>query len=414
MKEKDPEHIGVILKQLFRDQEWEKHLEASLLLLRWQELVGSQIAQQSQPEFIKDGVLQVRVENSVWLNHLRFLGEELRRKLNEKLSPQKIKEIRFRQGPLDLDQPVPSTKVEGALRSSQTPTKSHPPLSPEQLELLERLEIALWPEFDRSAVLVIYRFELPSGTALPATVALPLPAEAGEPHAVAWQDESGNLLLAQYTRRVEGEWATVFVEAESLIGQVEYYAELGIEGDRRDFRFQWPGGPEISSLGYEIQQPIGSSAFVVSTSPAREGEGAYGLTYAYAELGQVGASETPSIELSYMKTEPLLSFDAVQPPQPQSALGQPETPTSQGSDLRALVPWVVGLGVLLLVAGLIWYVRLSRPAPTRSRSPRRPVRSGSSARDETEASPVYCHQCGTKGASSDAYCRQCGTKLRGR
>lgn len=139
MKEKDPEHIGVILKQLFRDQEWEKHLEASLLLLRWQELVGSQIAQQSQPEFIKDGVLQVRVENSVWLNHLRFLGEELRQKLNEKLSPQEIKEIRFRQGPLDLDQPVPSTTVEGTLRSQKTPTKSHPPLSPEQLELLEAI-----------------------------------------------------------------------------------------------------------------------------------------------------------------------------------------------------------------------------------------------------------------------------------
>jgi hypothetical protein len=139
LKEKDPEHIGVILKELFRDQEWEKHLKASLLLLRWQELVGSQIAKQSQPEFIKDGVLQVRVENSVWLNHLRFLGEELRQKLNEKLSPQEIKEIRFRQGSLDYDQPVPSTTVDGTLRSLKTPTKSHPPLSPEQLELLEAI-----------------------------------------------------------------------------------------------------------------------------------------------------------------------------------------------------------------------------------------------------------------------------------
>ena len=139
MEKKDPEHIGAILKQLFREQEWEKHLEASRLLLRWQELVGPKVAEQSQPEFLKDGVLQVRVENSVWLNHLRFLEQELRQKLNKKLSPQKIKEIRFRQGPLDLDQPPPSKPDEGAPESSQAPSTPLPPLSPEQQNLLETI-----------------------------------------------------------------------------------------------------------------------------------------------------------------------------------------------------------------------------------------------------------------------------------
>ncbi len=289
-----------------------------------------------------------------------------------------------------------------------------PAAGQEQMEPLQRLEVALWPEFDRAAVLVIYRFELPATTALPATLALPLPAEVGEPHAVAWQDDSGSLLVAQYERRVEGEWATIFVESESLIGQMEYYAELEVEGDQRSFNFLWPGGLEISSMGYEIQQPVGSSALVVSPTPDREGSGAYGLTYAFAELGPVDASETRSIELSYRKAQGSLSLDAVQSQQAEPALGQPEPPPSQRSDLAAIAPWVVGLGVLLVALGVIWAVRLSRPTPARTRPSEKVRRSKSSARSEMEVSPVYCHQCGTRAASSDVYCRQCGTKLRGR
>ncbi len=140
MNKKDPEHIGVILKQLFRDQEWETHLQVSLLLLRWQDLVGPQIAKQSQPEYLKDEVLQVRVENSVWLNHLRFLEEELRRKVNKKLSPQKVKEIRFRQGPLESYETATSATAEGDLQTPQTPVQTLPPLSREQRRVLETIK----------------------------------------------------------------------------------------------------------------------------------------------------------------------------------------------------------------------------------------------------------------------------------
>ncbi len=109
MQKKGPKHIGAILKQLFRERDWEENVKVSLALLRWQEIVGPQIASKSQPEFLKDGVLQVRVENSVWLSHLRFLGEELRQKLNNELSSLEINEIRFRQGPLDSFQSPPSS-----------------------------------------------------------------------------------------------------------------------------------------------------------------------------------------------------------------------------------------------------------------------------------------------------------------
>jgi predicted nucleic acid-binding Zn ribbon protein len=138
-KKRRPEHIGSILKQLFQDQKWEKNIEASLPLLRWQEIVGSQLARQTQPEFLKDGVLQVRVENSVWLNHLRFLGEELRQKLNKEMPSLEIKELRFRQGTLDKVQSKPPSTGSHATADFKKEAEPRQPLSQEQRRLLETI-----------------------------------------------------------------------------------------------------------------------------------------------------------------------------------------------------------------------------------------------------------------------------------
>ena len=138
-KKRRPEHIGSILKQLFQDQKWEKDIEASLPLLRWQEVVGSQLGRQTQPEFFKDGVLQIRVENSVWLNHLRFLGEELRQKLNKELPSLEIKELRFRQGTLDKVQSGSPSTGSHAASDPERDAGPRQPLSQEQRRLLDTI-----------------------------------------------------------------------------------------------------------------------------------------------------------------------------------------------------------------------------------------------------------------------------------
>jgi predicted nucleic acid-binding Zn ribbon protein len=138
-RKRRPEHIGSILKQLFQDQKWENNIEASLPLLRWQEIVGSQLARQTQPEFLKDGVLQVRVENSVWLNHLRYLGEELRQKLNEELPSLEIKELRFRQGTLDKVQSGSPSTDSNPASGPERDAGPRQPLNQEQRKLLETI-----------------------------------------------------------------------------------------------------------------------------------------------------------------------------------------------------------------------------------------------------------------------------------
>lgn len=140
MQKEDPEHIGSILKQLFHNSGWDNQLKASLPLLRWQDLVGLEIARQSQPEFLKDGVLQVRVENSVWLSHLRFLEGQLIQILNKKLPSLEIKEIRFRQGPLEADQQLLSSSRSETAPNMRAEVVSDRPLSPDQLKLLETVK----------------------------------------------------------------------------------------------------------------------------------------------------------------------------------------------------------------------------------------------------------------------------------
>lgn len=136
MKKEDPEHIGSILEQLFRNPKWKDKLQACVPLLRWQEIVGAKIARQSQPESLNNGVLQVRVANSVWLHHLRFLERELRHKLNKEVPSLEIKELRFRQGPLDQDKPMKSESIPKKIRGPQKHQENPTPLKAEQLRLL--------------------------------------------------------------------------------------------------------------------------------------------------------------------------------------------------------------------------------------------------------------------------------------
>jgi hypothetical protein len=137
LKKDHPEHIGSIIKELFDNPHWQSQLEISLPLLRWPDIVSPNIAGQSQPESLKNGVLTVRVENPAWLHHLRFLRDELLQRLDKQLPSSNIKEVRFRQGPLDrVEAPPPSTNSESN-SYSQKGSQPSKPLSPDQIKLLQ-------------------------------------------------------------------------------------------------------------------------------------------------------------------------------------------------------------------------------------------------------------------------------------
>ena len=58
---------------------------------------------------------------------------------------------------------------------------------------LAYLQIDLWPEYDRSEMLVILRASLAADVSLPVDVTFRSPAAAGEPNAVAVRQPDGSL-----------------------------------------------------------------------------------------------------------------------------------------------------------------------------------------------------------------------------
>lgn len=279
----------------------------------------------------------------------------------------------------------------------------------------QSVAVALWPEYDQRAMLVIYRISLPAGTALPATVRVPIPAHVGEPGAVAQEGGDGALVLADYTRQApDGDWATLTIQAESERLQVEFYDVLSMEGDLRSYVLTWPDGWPVADLIVEVQRPYGVDSLQIDPALAGERVGADGLTYFTGSLGAQDGTSEASLRLSYTASAFGLSADAlatVRPPEePAIRAAETSATTSQWLDWA---PWLVGgLGAALLVSAavLLWRTRREEAGLRRARHPSgKRKETGSSTLD---VSTVFCHSCGTAASASDDYCRRCGTRLR--
>ena len=271
---------------------------------------------------------------------------------------------------------------------------------------IEHLEVALWPEFDQPAMLVIYRFDIAPDTRLPARIALPVPAASGPPHAVAWLSDDGGLFDAIFTSTIAGDWQIIqVVQPESRSGQLEYYADIDFAGTTRSFLFDWPSEYEIGGLSYQVQEPISATDLIVRPAADGVSRGDYGLNYLTAEMGPQLADSGPVISLTYQKANPGLSIDSLQP------LGQISAPNDGQADSSNVLPWLIGAAGIALIAGGGYYFA-SRRRPAFKRVPRRRRRSTPDV--ELEVSTVYCHNCGAAAGISDVYCRRCGTQLRQR
>ena len=226
---------------------------------------------------------------------------------------------------------------------------------------LERLEIVLWPEYDRPELLVMLRGWIAEEIPVPTYVPLPMPAGVS-PSAVAKRDPSGQLLLAAHTVLDFESRREVRIATESREVRLEYYAPLTRDGATRSYVFDWPGLVALGSVAYELQQPVGAESLRVEPSPRDSRVGFDGLTYHTAELGPRAVGEGLSIELSYSKQSNVLTHSVLQPtetpPPPAPTVAPPRTeetvvvPPEAGS-----FPWLIALPVVL-IGGLIlvWFL----------------------------------------------------------
>lgn len=290
---------------------------------------------------------------------------------------------------------------------------------------LSALEIALWPEFDKPEVLVIIQGRLADDVPLPAELTLTMPQEAGEPHAVAWVDEAGQLLNAEYVVQVEGDATKItYTSLEGRGFQFEYYLDaLQIEGERRHFTFRYRLDTSVDDLMLELQQPSGAANVVLNPPPVETSPGFAGLTYHRLPLGAMDVGQTVEWRVSYDKSDSRLSAEALSTDSPGPvATPAAALPSGTGTTAGALV--VAGVALALAVA-TFWLLNSRQPAKSRQLKPRsqeaklprpkkRKDRKGARPLvHSTEPTHGFCHRCGAPLKEDALFCHRCGTRRKG-
>jgi len=100
------ETTGSLLKQLFQQKGLAGKLHAYEALLVWDEVVGPQIRTHARPSRIRDGILEVRVEQAVWMQQLQLMKPKILSRLNERLGAEVIKDIFWKRGSIETSTPT--------------------------------------------------------------------------------------------------------------------------------------------------------------------------------------------------------------------------------------------------------------------------------------------------------------------
>lgn len=282
----------------------------------------------------------------------------------------------------------------------------------QSVPVIESMEIGLWPEYDRTDVLVIYRITLSPDTTLPAQMNIRIPADAGAPYNLAMKDMDGLLYNLAYTSEIQGEWLKVTFTTPSAELQLEYYDPgLTKENAARQYEYTWNGDFTVKDMLVAVQQPINATDMQILPDFGAGGIQEDGLKYYTKLVGSVDAGTPFTVRFGYNKADDELSFSS-QSVQPVQAASDNAAGRVNSSDI---LPWIFGgVGLILLLGGFIWFMMMrNRSAAAvgagkrrhRASSPR--VQSGQSSGD-----PVFCSKCGRKASSSDQFCRACGNRLR--
>ena len=94
---KTPDSIKSILSAVLKKHGLETKLAKYDFVLHWPEIVGPEIAKRTKPLQIRNGILTVAVQNSIWAQELTFNKKMIIKKLVERAGEQNnsVKDIHF-------------------------------------------------------------------------------------------------------------------------------------------------------------------------------------------------------------------------------------------------------------------------------------------------------------------------------
>lgn len=272
---------------------------------------------------------------------------------------------------------------------------------------LARLEIDIWPEFDKaSAVLVILRGEIAADMTLPAQVSVRIPTSSGGPIAVAEAATATDQLLElpRQTTDVQVDFMTISFSATNRFIHVEFYDPLKTESPARAYKYLWPGDFSAAQVTVQVQEPAGASEVSVSPALGAPVQQADGLLYRQGDLGPLELGKGLAVDVGYQRTETRTSTDIL-------GLGQGAASASGKSDwtttrLLALAGMGAASAVLVTTALVLWRQQVARAkAGPASRVQRR--RQGAAG-----GSGAACGKCSSELGPGARFCPSCGHPVK--
>ena len=88
--------FGRALQDSLERQGLVRRIREQEVLQRWNELVGTAIANHSQPTRLRNGILWIEVRDATWRQELTMMRSGLVEKINQALGAAVVREIRFR------------------------------------------------------------------------------------------------------------------------------------------------------------------------------------------------------------------------------------------------------------------------------------------------------------------------------
>jgi predicted nucleic acid-binding Zn ribbon protein len=93
--------LGAVLDQSLKRLDLGKRLDEYGVWPIWNDVVGKTVANNAQPEKIRNGTLFIKVSSPVWMQQLQYMKEMIAEKLNQRLGSQVVKNIFFVVGRID-------------------------------------------------------------------------------------------------------------------------------------------------------------------------------------------------------------------------------------------------------------------------------------------------------------------------
>jgi len=73
----DPQLISDVLKNLIHDREWQSGIAEGNLFANWENIVGIEIAEHTEPIAILEGVLTIRTSSTAWATQLNLISNDV-------------------------------------------------------------------------------------------------------------------------------------------------------------------------------------------------------------------------------------------------------------------------------------------------------------------------------------------------